>query len=79
MMLTGYGNIATAVAAVKGWRPRLSRQPQMPMRSKQPCCPTVMAYPAAGKSDVLQTGFAGNIFNGFTNNATVTFPKPPVG
>ena len=79
VMLTGYGNIATAVAAVKAGALDYLAKPADADAVEAALLSNGDGLPRRRKIRCLPTGFAGNIFNGFTSNATVTFPKLPVG
>ena len=74
VVLTGYGNIATAVAAVKaGW----IICPSLPMRIRSPqhCWPTDRHCRRRRTGRCRRTGCAGSISNACMSNAIATSPR----
>ena len=67
IMLTGYGNITTAVEAVKERRLIISPSQQMLMRLKQLLLQMVRPNQNHPKTLCLLTGSVGSIFNAYMN------------
>ena len=79
VVLTGYGNIATAVAAVKaGALDYLPSRPT-PTRSSARCSPRKARRRRRRKTRCRPTGCAGSTSSGSSSCATATSRKPRVG
>ena len=75
VVLTGYGNIATAVAAVKAGAVDYLPSRRTPTRSRRLCSPMAVHCRRRLKTPCRRIAYAGNIFSGYSSSATATYPR----
>ena len=79
VMLTGYGNIATAVAGSRQGRSIICRSRPMRMLSNALYSPRKTGHRSRPQTRCRPIGCAGSTSSGSSNCATATSPRPPAG